>query len=88
MPEIVQKKVGNRWVSDKFLGYVLFSQTQLDAGTVSHESVHMALGYMRRARQTVKLRSFIDDNEEVLAYHIGNMVNQLNNHFHTHGCYR
>lgn len=88
MPEVVQKKVGNRWVADKFLGYVLFSQTQLDAGTVSHEGVHMALGYMRRARQTVKLRSYVDDHEEVLAYHIGNMTNQLNDHFHEYGCYR
>lgn len=64
------------------LGMVLFARGFIDAEVVCHECVHMATGYMRRCRRSLKLNRDCDDCEEVLAYTIGHCGEQISNKLH------
>jgi hypothetical protein len=88
MPQIHLRLVGRKWVQDKVLGYVLFSLTQLDAGTVTHEAVHMATSYMRRIKRALSLGKQVNDREEELAYKIGYVASKLIYELYKRGCYR
>ncbi len=79
MPFEKQYFANGAWHSLKWLGYVLFAQTQLGMETQSHEAVHMALGYLRRAK--------LAKPEETLAYYVGKCASKLNKGFLKHGCY-
>jgi|GEM_PF-4621115 len=60
------------------VGDVLFHQKRLEVRIVSHECVHMATSFLRILNNyDLKLRSQIDENEENLAYTIGNCCDQI-----------
>ncbi|MHB8108134.1 MAG: hypothetical protein ACYDH4_12020 [Candidatus Cryosericum sp.] len=87
MPQELRRLIRGRWKSDPSLGYVLCARTQLCMETQCHESVHMALGYLRRVKQRPRLGKEVTDDEETLAYHAGWCARQLNNAFHKFNCY-
>ncbi len=88
MPRVLLRLIDGKWIPDNSLGYVLFSLTQLDAGTVTHEAVHMATSYLRRIKRSLTLRKDIDDREEELAYKIGWVAWKVNHELHKRGCYK
>jgi len=88
MPQERQRLIRGKWKDDPSLGYALFARTQLCMETQCHESVHLALGYLRRIRRCPCLRKETDDGEEALAYYAGWCARQLNNGFHKFNCYR
>ena len=59
------------------LGNVLFDLTHFSVEALAHESVHMATGYLRRKRRTVKLGQHADEREEQLAYPAGRCAEQI-----------
>jgi hypothetical protein len=88
MPQEVRRLLHGKWKSDPSLGYALFARTQLCMETQCHESVHMALGYLRRAGQCPRLAKETNEAEENLAYFAGYCARQLNRGFHKFHCYR
>lgn len=90
IPQTYKKFINGKWYDIKnALGLVLFSATQLGVNTQSHEAVHMALSFLRRARRFPRLsRRIIDLEEEKLAYCIGRCAMQLNHNFYRFDCYR
>jgi len=90
IPQAYKKFINGKWHDMKAsLGLVLFSATQLGAGTQCHEAVHMALGYLRQVRIFPRLsRKSIDPQEENLAYCVGQCSAQLNANFYRLNCYR
>lgn len=70
------------------LGYVLFSKTQIGCETISHEAVHMATNYFRHIGMWMELDAEgCDDNEETLAYAVGNCANQVVRGLYKHKIY-
>ena len=88
MPQEVRRLLRGKWKSDPSLGYALFARTQLDMETQCHESIHLALGYLRRIGQRPRLCKETTEGEETLAYYTGGCASQLNNGFHKFNCYR
>jgi len=89
MPQVRLQLIRGKWRTvDPSLGYVLFARTQLGMGTQCHESVHMALGYLRHIGKCPRLSKQTDDGEETLAYHIDRCASQLNYNFIKFHCYR
>jgi hypothetical protein len=88
MPQERRRAIGRKWRSSPSLGYALFARTQLGMETQCHESIHLALGYLRRIGRCPRLRKETDEGEERLAYYAGWCARQLNNGFHKSHCYR
>jgi hypothetical protein len=63
------------------LGHVLFSTKQLGMETIAHEAFHMAMGFWERREPSVLIippDADPNENEERLAYTIGNCARQIN----------
>jgi hypothetical protein len=80
---------GRRHIVDPSLGYVLFARTQLCMETQCHESIHMAISFLRRIDKFPRLqRKENNDGEETLAYYAGRCARRLNNSLYKFHCYR
>jgi len=89
MPLEVQKLVKGRWKTvGHSLGHVLLSRSQLNMETQCHESLHMALGFLRRLKMTPSLKRETDGEEEILAYYTGRCAAQLNCGLHKTKSYK
>lgn len=95
MPCAHLKKARNgRWVADQRLGKVLFARTQIRQEEITHESVHMATGFIRRTRGTAEKPGPIDlgsgsgPREEDVAYAAGNSARQIVNAGYRAGLWR
>lgn len=89
MPQVRLHLIRGKWRTiDPSLGNVFFARTQLGMGTQCHESVHMALGYLRHIRKCPRLSKQTDAAEETLAYCIDRCASQLNYNFIKFHCYR
>lgn len=53
------------------IGNIYFKQDSFRSGVITHESVHMALAYLRIVESLPVLGDECDDNEEIIADHIG-----------------
>lgn len=88
MPQECRRLIRGKWKSDPSLGYALFARTQLCMETQCHESVHMALVYMRRIGRCPRLGRETNSAEENVCYFAGRCASQLNRGFHKGRCYR
>lgn len=78
MPMVVQRLERGKWTTSPILGFMLMSCEQLDNETVSHESVHMAIEYLRRTEpKALRLLKECGEREESLAYSVGECVGQI-----------
>jgi hypothetical protein len=73
-----QKVVLNgKRITSPLLGYVFFELGTFGPEPLAHEAVHMATGYLRRKRATLKLGRHADKREESLAYPVGYCAYQI-----------
>lgn len=78
MPIDVQQLREGEWVTKPSLGFMLMCKKQIDAETVAHESVHMAVAFLRRVSPiSLRLKGECEEREERLAYAIGNCTRQI-----------
>lgn len=84
MPTVTMKKARNgRWITKPSLGHCLFTKTQFSSEEITHESIHMSTGYLRRiagepTRQgKIDLGSECGEREEDVAYAAGNCARQI-----------
>lgn len=66
----------NDWQITPLIGNVLFHKSFINTDVLAHEAVHMTTNWLRTINK-LKLNDEIDEEEELLAYGVGNIVNQL-----------
>lgn len=66
------------------IGNVLFRKDYLNLEVISHEAVHLATNYLRLIKK-LNLGDEIDENEELLAYCVGGMTQELITNFYKFG---
>jgi len=88
MPRKVWNTDPTKWYRKYFLGFVLLNQQDMNAELLVHESVHIALEYLRRIKCSTRLRKEVDDQEEHLAYTVGIFATQLATHINRHNLWQ
>lgn len=88
MPRAVQKRArGGEWKTMPHLGYVMFCRTHAGSEVVNHESVHMAVAFLRYCRpQSLTIRNN-HKHEEDLCYASGCCARQIVSNFYARGIY-
>lgn len=68
------------------IGDALFRKDYLTLEVVSHEAVHLTTNYLRLLKK-LNLGEEIDDNEEMFAYCVGAITQELMNKFYKYGVF-
>lgn len=71
------------------MGYVLFPQNRLTMEVIAHESLHMAIAYLRFANKfKMPKKTDAGDEEEKIAELVGECAKQVNNNLYAMNLYK
>ena len=77
IPYIWEKMVDGKWVYRPKIGDVLLYKNRLTVNIISHEAVHMSTHFLRVLNLLNLSKEGINDDEEMLAYCIGNCTSEI-----------